>query len=70
MIASGSEIALRTIGAALAGVSIGSGSMLAYGGGEVRVLGINHLAIFAKPRATASGSADPSRRMRAQRLKV
>jgi hypothetical protein len=34
--------------------------MLAYGGGEVRVLGIQHLAIFAQPRGPAiDGSAPP-----------
>jgi hypothetical protein len=51
MIPSGPDIALRAIGTALAGVSIAfSGYMLAYGGGKVRVVGMEHLAIFAQPR--------------------
>ena len=56
MIASGPEIWLRAVGTALAGVSIAfAGYMLAYGGGKVRVNGIDHLAIFAQPRGSAGG---------------
>ena len=48
------DIALRAIGTALAGVSMTfAGLMLAFGGDEVRVFGIEHLAIFAKPRGPA-----------------
>ena len=31
--------------------------MLAYGGGKTRINGLEHLAIFARPRGTAGGSA-------------
>jgi len=56
MIAPGPEIWLRAVGTALAGVSIAfAGYMLAYGGGKVRVNGIDHLAIFAQPRGPAGG---------------
>lgn len=51
MILSGTDVTLRAIGGALAGVSIVfAGSMFLYGGGEVRVVGMEHLAIFAQPR--------------------
>ncbi len=54
MIAPGPEIALRAVGTALAGLSIAfAGYMLAYGGGKVRVNGMEHLAIFAQPRGQA-----------------
>ena len=58
----GQEIALRAIGTALAGMSIGFAVyMLAYGGGRTRINGLEHLAIFAQPRGgrrrTASGGA-------------
>jgi hypothetical protein len=54
MIPSGPDIVLRAIGTALASGSIAfAGYMLAYGGGEVRVLGLDHLAIFAQPRGPA-----------------
>ena len=57
----GPDIALRAVGAALASVSIAfAGYMFAYGGGEVRVVGMEHLAIFAKPRGpSAVGTAPP-----------
>ena len=56
MIAPVAEIWLRAIGTALAGVSIAfAGYMLAYGGGKVRVNGIDHLAIFAQPRGAGGG---------------
>jgi len=66
MIASGPEIWLRAVGTALAGLSVAfAGYMLAYGDGKVRVNGMDHLAIFAQPRGSAtSGAADgvrPSR---------
>jgi hypothetical protein len=50
-IAPGPEVWFRAIGTALAGASLAfAGYMLAYGGGKVRVNGIDHLAIFAQPR--------------------
>ena len=56
----GQEIALRAIGTALAGMSIGFAVyMLAYGGGRTRINGLEHLAIFAQPRG---GLADRLRR--------
>jgi hypothetical protein len=56
MIITGPEIWLRAVGTALAGVSIAfAGYMLAYGGGKVRVNGIDHLAIFAQPRGPGGG---------------
>ena len=49
----GPEIALRAVGTALAGLSIAfAGYMLAYGGGKVRVNGMEHLAIFAAASRT------------------
>jgi hypothetical protein len=49
------EIALRAVGTALAGVSIAfAGYMVVYGGGKIRVNGIEHLAIFAQPRGSAA----------------
>ena len=54
MVTSTLDLALRAIGATLAGVSVAfAGFMLAYGGGEVRVFGMEHLAIFAQPRGSA-----------------
>jgi hypothetical protein len=54
MIPSETDIALRAGAAAIAGVSIAfAGYMVAYGGGKVRVLGMEHLAIFAQPRGPA-----------------
>ena len=51
MIPFGQEIALRAVGTALAGLSVAfAGYMLAYGGGTIRVNGMEHLAIFAQPR--------------------
>ena len=60
MISHGPEVALRAIGTALAGLSVAfAGYMLAYGGGQVRVIGMEHLAIFAQPRGQAtSGIAE------------
>ena len=61
MIPSGLDMALRSLGTALAGVSIAfAGYMLAYGDGRVRVLGMEHLAIFAQPRGSAIVKASPS----------
>ena len=52
----GQEIALRAIGTALAGMSIGFAVyMLAYGGGRTRINGLEHLAIFAQPRGGPGG---------------
>lgn len=63
MIAPGPEIWLRAIGTAIAGASLAfAGYMLAYGGGKVRVNGIDHLAIFAQPRGpTAADAAEIAR---------
>jgi hypothetical protein len=56
-IAPGPEIWLRAIGTALAGASLAfAGYMLAYGGGKVRVNGIDHLAIFAQPLGPTTAS--------------
>ena len=55
--APGQEIAIRAIGTALAGMSIAFAVyMLAYGGGRTRINGLEHLAIFAQPRGSASGA--------------
>ena len=60
MIPSGPDIVLRALGTALASISIAfAGYMLAYGGGEVRVLGMGHLAIFAQPRGPALITPSP-----------
>ncbi len=65
MIAPGPEIWLRAVGTALAGVSLAfAGYMLAYGGGKVRVNGIDHLAIFAQPRGPATGGVTEIARSR------
>lgn len=54
MVPSTIDLGLRAVGTALAGVSVAfAGFMLAYGGGEVRVFGMEHLALFAQPRGTA-----------------
>ncbi len=51
MIPQGQEVALRAVATALAGLSVVfAGYMLAYGGGRVRITGMEHLAIFAQPR--------------------
>jgi hypothetical protein len=62
-IASEPEIWFRAVGTALAGASLAfAGYMLAFGGGEVRVTGIDHLAIFAQPRgAPTVGVAEIAR---------
>jgi len=55
MIAPGPEIALRAVGTALAGLSVAFAAyMLAYGGGKIRVNGMEHLPIFAQPRGQAT----------------
>lgn len=60
-IPNGPDIALHAIGFGLAGVSIAfAGYMAAYGGGEVRVFGMEHLAIFAKPRGQAAVASAPA----------
>lgn len=51
----GFDIWVRAVGTALAAASVTfAGYMLAYGGGQVRVNGIEHLAIFAQPRGGAA----------------
>jgi hypothetical protein len=51
MIAQGQEVALRAVGTALAGLAVAFAAyMLAYGGGRIRITGMEHLAIFAQPR--------------------
>jgi hypothetical protein len=60
MIPSGTDIVMRAVGTALAGVSIAfAGYMVAYGGGKVRVVGIEHLAIFAQPRGSTIVASPP-----------
>jgi len=55
--APGQEIAIRAVGTALAGMSMAFAVyMLAYGGGKTRINGLEHLAIFAQPRGSASGA--------------
>jgi len=58
------DIALRTLATALAGLSVAFALyMLAYGGGRLRVNGMEYLAIFAQPRGTPAAPAkapDPS----------
>ena len=62
MIPPGPEIGLRAIGTALAGVLVAfAGYMLAYGGGKVRVIGMDHLAIFAQPRGPATAGVTDDR---------
>ena len=52
----GQEIAIRAVGTALAGMSVGFAVyMLAYGGGKTRINGLEHLAIFAQPRGSVGG---------------
>lgn len=61
MIPSELDLGLRAIGTGLAGVSIAfAGYMLAFGGGEVRVIGMDHLALFAQPRGSAIAAAAPA----------
>ncbi len=56
MTTTGPELWLRALGTGLAGASVVfAGYMLAYGGGKVRVNGMEHLAIFAQPRGAAAG---------------
>ena len=56
----GIDVALRAVGTALASVSIAfAGYMLAYGDGKVRVVGMEHLAIFAQPRGPAIVAPPP-----------
>ena len=51
----GTDVALRALGAALAGLSIlFAAYMLADGGYKIRVNGMEHLAIFAQPRGARS----------------
>jgi hypothetical protein len=71
MTASGLDIALRALGTALASVSIAFACyMLAYGGGKVRVLGMDHLAIFAQPRGPALIASPPPAPSRADEITV
>jgi hypothetical protein len=56
----GGDVALRAIGATLAAVSIAfAGYMLTHGDGKVRVLGMEYLAIFARPRGPAIIASQP-----------
>ena len=60
--APGQEIALRAVGTALAGMSMAFAVyMLAYGGGKTRINGLEHLAIFAQPRGSATGAPSAER---------
>jgi hypothetical protein len=55
MTTTGPEIWVRAVGTALAGASVVfAGYMVAYGGGTIRVNGMEHLAIFAQPRGAAT----------------
>jgi hypothetical protein len=48
------EIVIRALGTALAGLSMAFAAyMMAYGGGKIRINGMEHLAIFAQPRGPA-----------------
>jgi len=61
MIPHGPEIALRAVGTALAGLSVAFAAyMLAYGGGRIRVNGMEHLAIFAQPRGAPTNPIAPA----------
>ena len=52
------DIALRALGTTLAALSISFAVyMLVYGGGKMRVNGLEHLAIFAQPRGDTSVKA-------------
>jgi hypothetical protein len=54
------DMALRAVGAATAGASmVFAGYMLAYGGGQIRVFGMEHLAIFAQPHGAVIGGMLP-----------
>ncbi len=56
----GPDVALRAISTSLAAVSIAFAvHMLAYGDGRIRVLGMEHLAIFAQPRGAAPALLPP-----------
>ena len=56
----GADIALRALGAALAGLSIlFAAYMLADGGYKIRVNGMEHLAIFAQPRGAPAKADGP-----------
>ena len=55
------EIWGRAVGIALAGASVVfAGYMVAYGGGKIRVNGMEHLAIFAQPRGAAANGMKQS----------
>ena len=57
--APGHEIVIRALGTALAGLSMAFAAyMMAYGGGKIRINGMEHLAIFAQPRGPA-GAVSP-----------
>jgi hypothetical protein len=56
------DIVLRAVGTALAGASMAfAGFMLAFGGDEVRVFGIEHLEIFARPHGAPRDGLPPVR---------
>lgn len=58
--APGTEIAIRAAGMALAGLSATFAVyMLAFGDGQTRVYGMEHLAIFAQPRLAGSAAKAP-----------
>jgi hypothetical protein len=61
MIPNEPDIAIRAIGTGLAGASIVfAGYMFAFGGGHVRVTGMDYLAIFAQPRGAAIAVSVPA----------
>ncbi len=61
MIPNQPEVALRAIGTGLAGASIVfAGYMFAFGGGHVRVMGLEYLALFAQPRGSAIAVSVPA----------
>ncbi len=61
MIPSGPDVALRAVGLALAGASMTFAvNMFWYGDGRVRVVGMEHLAIFAQPRGSATTGGRPA----------
>ena len=60
MISQGQEVALRAVATALAGLSVAfAGYMLAYGGDTIRIIGMEHLAIFAQPRGAEIATTEP-----------
>ncbi len=61
MIPNEPDVALKAIGTSLASASIVfAGYMFAFGGGEVRVMGMDYLALFAQPRGSATAVVVPA----------